>query len=230
MRWNVPKIWDGATCFIIGGGPSLPKQFDVPEETIEAVTAKRELPSAYSEYLKPLHNKHVIGINNAYQIGSWIDVLFFGDCGWYLVHRNAIAKWPGLKVTCCPRFEAKKKEDMEGIKFLKKDAQRQGISSDNSTVCWNSNSGAAAISLASHFGAKKIILLGFDMDMQNKVSHWHGSHAQPGENTRKPPFDRHLRGFPQIAEDAKKMGIEILNASPDSAIMDFTKIDIEEVL
>lgn len=227
--WQAPKIWEGATCFIVGGGPSLPKQFNVPEETINSVIEKRSTPSVYSPYMEALHDKHVIGVNNAYQIGSWLDVLFFGDCSWYLVHKQALAKWPGLKVTCCPRFEGKNKEKSEGIKFLKKD-RRKGISKNSGTVCWNSNSGAAAISLAALFGATRIILLGFDMVMDENASHWHGSHGRPGEKMRKPPFNRHLRGFPDIAADAKTLGIEIINCSPGSAIPDFTKKSIDEVL
>ena len=44
------------------------------------------------------------------------------------------------------------------------------------------------------------------------------------------PFHRHLRGFPQIAKDAKQMGVEILNASPDSAIECFRKVTVKELL
>lgn len=230
MKWKVPKIWEGATCFIVGGGSSLPKQFGVPEEVIGNVISRRERPSAYSKYLKPLHNKHVIGVNNAYQIGSWIDALFFGDCSWYLVHKNSLSKWPGLKVTCCPRFESRSKKESESIKFLKKDSRRWGLSNNPSTVCWNSNSGAAAISLAVHFGAKRIVLLGFDMNMEGVTSHWHGSHGHPGDKVKKPPFKRHLRGFPAIAEEAKQKGVEILNANLNSTIDVFQKVTLEDVL
>lgn len=231
MIWKAPKIWEGATAFILGGGPSISKVFDIPEDIVEGVTSKRILPSAYSKYLEPLHDKHIIGINNAYQIGSWLDVLFFGDCSWYLVHRQALAEWPGLKVTCCPRFEAKKKEESEGIKYLKKDSRRKGLSNDSKTVCWNSNSGAAGISLATHFGAKRIVLLGFDMAMLTPdVSHWHGSHAEPGTRLKTPPFDRHMKGFPILAQEAKQAGVEILNCSPNSKIKDFPIVSLKEVL
>ena len=44
------------------------------------------------------------------------------------------------------------------------------------------------------------------------------------------PFDRHLRGFSDMAKDAKRRGIEIINASPDSAITCFPKYSIKELL
>jgi len=238
MLWRAPKLWSGGECWIIGGGSSIPRQFGVPEEIINEVMNWRSRPSAYSEYLAPIHDKHIIGVNNVYQIGDWIDVCFFGDCGWYNVHRHALSKWPGIKVTCCHRFAGRGEKEMEGIKFLSRHKKRKyGISDNPSYVSWNGNSGAAAISLAVHFGVKRIVLLGFDMNLdENQKSHWHGSHHNPNpkEPTKKkrktPPFERHLRGFPNIAVDARQMGVEILNANPNSAINDFRKVTVKDVL
>jgi len=54
--WHPPKIWNNGTVFILGGGPSLlDNNFDLIE------------------------NKHVIGINNAYRLGDWVDICWFGD-------------------------------------------------------------------------------------------------------------------------------------------------------
>lgn len=210
----------------------MPRQFGVPEDVIQSVISREKRPSAYSEYLAPIHGKHVIGVNNAYQIGNWIDAVFFGDCSWYLVHRLALAKFPGLKITCCNRFSSKRKEASEGIKYLAKDSgHRYGVSSDRSKVSWNANSGAAAINLAVHFGVKRIILLGFDMNLDaDKKSHWHGSHKKVGEKKKPPPFARHLKGFPVIAKDAKTMGVEIINANPKSAIKEFLKKPLGKLL
>lgn len=235
MNWRVPRIWEGQTCWILAGGLSAPRQFGVPEEVIQKVVERKEKPSIYSQYFSPIHNEYVIGVNNAYMIGVWIDALFFGDCAWYLVHRNKLIDWPGIKVTCCSRFQNKPKNKAEGIKFLDKDSKkRQGVTTDPTKISWNANSGAAAISLAVHFGVKRIRLLGFDMKtekVQDKsVTHWHGSHQQPNEKQKTPPFKRHLRGFPVIARDAKELGVEILNMNPNSAIPDFKKVSLKGVL
>ena len=213
----------------------MPRQFGVPEELISDITAERQLPSAYSPFLSALYDKHVIGINNAYMLGDWLDVVFFGDYAWYLPHRTELAKWPKLKVSCATKFGG----DMpyEGVKYLEKDKKKAfGISTDPTTVCWNNNSGAAAISLANHFGAKRILLLGFDMSLDsNNISHWHGSHTtakrhKPDLKRRLSSFNRHLRSFPDIARDAKFLKIEILNISPNSAIEQFRKVELKEVL
>jgi len=230
--WTVPKIWEGGECWIIGGGFSILKQFSIPKSIIQDVVLQKISPSVYSEFLKPLHTKHVIGINNAYQIGNWVDILFFGDCSWYLVHRLRLSQWDGIKVTCCDRFANRQKKDMEGIKYLAKDRRHFGISENSSMVAWNGNSGAAAISLAFHLGVKRVILLGFDMRLgENQISHWHGSHQQPGEKRKRPlPFEKHLRCFLQISKDAERLGLEILNANPGSMIDEFPKVALEEIL
>jgi hypothetical protein len=199
----------------------------VPEEVTQEVLAKRENPQVYSPYLKAIHDKHVIGINNAYQIGDWIDILFFGDASWYHAHAPRLGTWPGLKVSSAPFFH-KTRNNPLGVKYLARDGgHKTGISRNPRCVSWNRNSGAAAISLAAHLGVKQIVLLGFDMRGDSPlITHWHGNH-KPGGNC---PFSNHLLNFPNIARDAKSMGIEILNASPHSAIEIFPKVAIKDLL
>ncbi len=77
------------------------------------------------------------------------------------------------------------------------------------------NIGAAAINLAYHTGATRVFLLGFDMNLGNSSrQHWHnvynrGPIVEP-KRIKKLPFRRHLRYFPNIAYDAKELGLEII--------------------
>jgi hypothetical protein len=243
MKWTVPPIWEGDDVWILGGGPSVTKQFGIPDDIVNKVRTGESPPSVYSPYMKPIHDCHVIGINVSYLIGDWIDMMFFGDAKFYLRYKQSLAKWPGLKVSCSPSTE-----NVPWIKYLMRDPSRpQGISQRKNCVSWNQNSGASAISLAAHLGAKRIILLGFDMNVDpTGKKHWHNLYksATPppargnippkrhkGRVIAKiPPFSKHLRGFPEIARNAKAMGIEILNASPDSAITVFPKFSLKELL
>jgi hypothetical protein len=230
MPWTAPEIWEGGEAWIIGGGPSMPRQFDAPEDIIYKVMHRELPPEKYSRYLAPIHDKHVIAVNNAYQIGNWIDVVFFGDYPWYLIHRNRLAKFPGLKVSRNDRFF---KKTPEGIKHLPIDTKhRSGLTTRKNRISWNRNSGMAAINLAVHFGAKRIILLGFDMcpDAKTKLTHWHGSHRKPGEQIPHQPFRGRLQKFNVIAQDAKGLGVEIINASPNSSITEFPKKTVKELL
>ena len=230
MVWTVPQIWEDGECWLIGGGPSIPQQFGVPAEVVDKVLSKELSPSAYSEYMAPIHSKHVIGVNAAYLLGDWIDFIFFGDNRFFLEHKEALRKHPAVKVTChaIP-------QKYPWVKYLPRDREKQsGISNYPNTVAWNANSGAAAISLAVHLGVKRIILLGFDMKLGvNNEQHWHSLYKGTKLSDRRRgnlPFPRHLVGFEQIAKDAKRMGVEIVNASPESAITQFPKLVVKELL
>jgi len=96
-------------------------------------------------------------------------------------------------------------------------------------IHYGANSGYQAINLAYLFGAEKIILLGFDMKRgkENK-SHWHGEH--PGSLNKEMPIKRWLNNFPKLAEDLKSEGVEVINATKDSALECFKKVKIEDAL
>ena len=241
MIWKVPPIWEDGEVWILGGGPSVTKQFGIPDEVVNDVINKVQPPSAYSPYMEAIHKKHVIGINVSFLIGKWIDMCFFGDVKFFRQYKEALASWPGLKVACDPGASR-----LTWIKYLERDTSHSlGISKRVNAVSWNLNSGAAAISLAAHTGAKRIILVGFDMSLNgNGNKHWHKLYEpilsqQDIRGLRKigirhktapMPFGRHLRGFPQILKDAKDRGIEIINACPESAITVFPKCNVKDLL
>lgn len=91
MLWNTPKMWDGETCYILGGGTSIVKQFDIPESVVQDVYKGKLSPRAYLPYFSPLKGKLVIGINKAYEFGDeLIDILFWGDPGFWERYKRDI--------------------------------------------------------------------------------------------------------------------------------------------
>ena len=223
--WKIPKIWQDEDVWILGGGPSVTKQFNIPEAVVGAVMNK-ELPlSVYSQYLHPIHNKHVIGVNIAYMIGTWMDMIFFGDKAFFLFHQHGLSAYPGIKVSSHPKTQG-----LEWVNYVPRERYHlTGLSPNPRTICWNANSGAAAIDVAVHAGAKRVLLLGMDMQVDEVGrQHWHDEYHTP--KMKKQPFDTHLRAFPDIAKDAQAKGVEIINVSPDSAIHSFPKVTLKEVL
>lgn len=230
MNWQVPRMWEDGDVWIIGGGPSMTKQFDIPDQVVRDVLNGTSPASVYSPYMEGIHNKHIIGINVAYLFGDWIDMVFFGDDGFFNQHKFELATFKGLRVSCVSNVAS-----MSWVKYLPKDGKGRGISENPKTVCWNNNSGAAAISVAANAGAKRIILIGFDMKLNEKnYQHWHNLYGKGDDvsvrRMQKLPFDRHMRGFAPIAQDAKKRGIEIINCSPDSKIVEFRKVPVKDLL
>jgi len=225
--WRVPEIWKDGTCIVIGGGTSLIDQFNIPAEVVEKVYTGREDISAYSPYLSLIHDQHVIAVNMAYKLGDWIDVLFFGDDGFWKTRKEEIIAFNGLRVS----FESEKIRDSRVKLVARNPRKKQGITfTPAGLLSWNFNSGAAAINLAIQFGVKRIILLGFDMQLdQNNNQHWHKVYSSPLSGVKE-SMKKHLQGFPVIAKDIEGSGIEIINCSPNSAIQCFRKVNIWEVL
>jgi hypothetical protein len=231
MTWAVPKVWQGGDVWILGGGPSIFKQFKIPHEIVMGVMEGTLKPSIYSPYMVSIHEKHIIGINIAYKIGNWIDMVFFGDSNFFLKNKNELYNWEGIKI-CCSNVVSK----YDWVKYILRDKNAAfGISKFPHCVAWNGNSGAAAISIAANTGAKRIFLLGFDMKLDGgNFHHWHNEYGTKPVNgnpaRRALPFARHLRGFPAIKKDALAMGIQIINVNPDSAIEEFEKMTLKEAL
>lgn len=237
--WQVPRIWEGGEVWILGGGPSVNDIFNIPNEVVNSVRSRQAEISAYSPYLAAIHNKHVIGINVAYKLGNWIDICYFGDKGFYLTNKAGLSNFRKLVVTNCKKVAEKniswiKYLPQEKKAFLPREIQQYGISTNPNHVCWNENSGAAAISVAAWTGAKRIILVGFDMTLNptNKEQHFHNEYRKLGDHLKvqQLPFDKHLKPWGVIKQDADSMGIEILNTSLNSEIKEIPKVHIKELL
>lgn len=221
--WKVPTLWPGSEVVIIGGGPSL-KGFD------------------YSV----LKGYRVIGCNDAYKLvfpqfyndPSLIDLCYWGDYGWWLIHWNdtveypeksneashpGLIHFPGLRVTCSERYV---KEN--GVLCLKRQSSKLSY---GSTIGWFHNTGASAVNLAVNLGAKKVILLGFDMKLDDKTGkqNWH-------HNLKNDPnaiiIERHKKHInnalaPQINQNHPD--VEIINACPESTLDCWKKMKPEDI-
>lgn len=232
MIWQAPEIWDENDCFIIGGGHSIAKIFNVPDDL---VPLRKEDFLEFGAYLKPfLEDKRVIGVNLSAFLGDWVDVAYWGDSDTYLQYKSWYDAYGGLKVASAGKFSAPK---YTSIKHLEKNHSK-GLCTDRKSLTWAGfNSGAAAINLAYYLGAKRVFLLGFDMySLPDGRVHWHAGYPDKKENfTNKdaqmgkvpkrtktqPPYKRQIYGFEKISQAAQKAGLDIINLSPKSKIKEF---------
>lgn len=95
-------------------------------------------------------------------------------------------------------------------------------------VHFGGNSGYQAINLAYLWGAKRIILLGFDCKPVNGKDHWFGQHDKRLTNTQ--PYQLWMNNFPKLAKDLLLQGVEVINCSPDSALTCFNKEEIGKII
>jgi hypothetical protein len=230
-KWFVPRMWADGEAWILGGGTSLPRQLGVPEATIQAVMNKElSFIEAYDPYMEPLKDRRVIGTNIAFLFGSWVNVLYFPDKAFYRENKKRMHDFKNLKITDTGNLPVQEKHLQINIKRLRR-CNQFGLSKEQNVLRWNCNAGAGAINLAYLFGVKRVCLLGFDMKADTtEKTHWHSGERNYHVVTPDSTFKRFMKRFPMIAQDAKKLGMEILNVNPDSAIEDFPKVKLSEVL
>ncbi len=201
--WPVPRLWDGATIVCLGGGPSL------TQEQVDYCRGRAR----------------IIAINDSYRLAPWADLLYFCDRRWFEWHqaRAEFRTFKGSKVTLDEQV-LKAHPEIRGVK----NTGRDGLETDPTGVRTGRNGGYQAINLAVHLGARRIVLLGYDMRLVAGRTHWHGGHPVAIRDT---VFTNSmLPCFPSLVKPLKELGVEVLNATPGSALTVFPMVELEAAL
>lgn len=194
--WEVPPMWKGQTVAILASGPSL-----TPEQVRRVVAAG--LP--------------VIAVNDCYKLAPEAAMVYAADTVWWRVNHGAL-NHSGIKATCNSSVEFK------SVQCLRQTGV-DGFDPDPRNIRTGGNGGYQAIHIAIQAGAKRVLLLGFDMT-NKRGEHWFGKHKRPLRNTDENTYaiwrDR-FRGL--IGK-----GADIINCTPDSALACFPKMELEAAL
>jgi hypothetical protein len=171
------------------------------------------------DYCKGKGRVYVVSDNH--RLAPWADVLYSCDAQWWDFHLGA-PKFIGEK--WCLEEESAKRWGLNHIKQSK-----EIVSFTLGEIGTGGNSGYQAINLAVLQGAKKIILLGYDMKLgEHKRSHWFGEH--PAKLTRSSRHDEWVNKFNLAAPFYKEAGIEIINCTKDTALECFERKDLRDVI
>jgi len=192
-----------ATTVVIASGPSL-RQSDV-----DAVRGKAA----------------VIAVNDNYRLAPWADVLYAADPDWWLKEPDfAGERWSTQPKSAgqdaWPEGDAKRL----GVNLI--DSIRAvGLSFEPGLIHQGGNSGYQAINLAVLMGARRVILLGFDLQISGGKIHHHADHA--GKNPDSVALKEWAKAFETIECPP---WLEIINCSRESALTCFPRMTIEECL
>ena len=96
-----------------------------------------------------------------------------------------------------------------------------------------SNSGQLAINLAYHLGARRLILLGFDMKAPgHEERHFYKTGDYPeGTLANLSTYAQvYVPTTDSVKEPLAGVGVQVLNATPGSALTAFEKVSLEDVL
>lgn len=166
----------------------------------------------------------LLAVSDAYKLAPWADALYSCDPEWWDEHAAKVtaAGFTGQRWT--QSQSAALKYGLRWISALRRD----GLSRDPRVIHTGGNSGYQAVNLAYLFGARRILLLGFDMKPSAGREHFFGSH--PGQLRRSLPFNVWIQDFRTLAADLKAEGVEVINCTPGSALDCFPKAQIEDVI
>lgn len=171
----------------------------------------------------------VIAVNDAWRLLPFADVLYAADNQWWEHHRG------------CPGFEGERwsahstpdndKTDAAlryGIRLVH-GSHKQGFAFNPAVVRYGPNGGYQAINLAIHMLGRfgRIILTGFDMRVVEGRRHFFGDHPPPMH--RETDYRKWLPAFDSAARMLPS-GIEIVNATPGSALKCFPAMELAAAL
>ena len=207
---RVEKVWQGATVVCIATGPSLTQQ---------------QVDRTQSGIDRDGNPVHVIAVSDGYRFAPWADVCYFADAKWWKWHREKpeFVRFRGAK---CTIFSSGNGVDDADVFILRK-AGTEGLSLTPTAICTGSNSGYQGINIAALSGARRIVLIGYDARRgADGRRHSFGDHPDKTE----PPYETIIARFRTLVKPAADAGIEILNATPGSAIPCFRKVEFESLV
>ncbi len=200
---------DEKTIYIVAGGPSL-REFDFAR----------------------LSDKLCIAINKAIFVLPKAHILWWSDSRFYKMFRKEIDTHTSkYKTTGLTKFQSLQyPESFYKYKFT----GHGGYAEEEDQLKDGNNSGYASLHLAMKLGAKRIILLGYDFQVEGSNTHWHEGHTD--EMGRKIAVglstyeDKMLPYFFALGAKANELGVEVINANPKSKLDIWPKMEINDAV
>jgi len=188
-------------------------------------------PSFSMDQLRLLQDKlrlqafgwHTIVVNTTWQRLPNADVLYAGDRAWWDHHLASVQERFEGELWTQDRWTA----HHAGLHHIQH-SDEPGLSRINGRVHSGGNSGYVALGLAYLFGAREILLVGYDMQDTGGMAHWHGDH--PPTLNQERPYVRWLKAMPTLAEGLKDVGVQVVNCSIETALLCFPRGDLESCL
>lgn len=168
----------------------------------------------------------VMVINNAWTLAPWADVLYAGDLQWWDRYGDSVQ-------FCGEKWTRDGHAAMQYRLHLVNRKEGSGLCLESRTVYSGGNSGYQGINLAYHFGARQIVLLGFDMSRKNG-GHFHPEHCRLDGSPMLSAPESHIavwrREFPALAMGLKHAGCKVVNASAETELTCFPRMPLEKAL
>lgn len=211
MNWGrIPSgnIWTNEVVFIVGGGSSL-IGVDIPAITNGHVTI------AVNQSALRLRCPTAVSVDHQFMDRRAAELEA-------LTKTTNVYLCPPTHKQICEPLQKKIpsahffRENTKGFSWCPESLHRIGGSS-----------GYGALNVATLMGAKRIILLGFDYCRNHRgVKNWHEAYTWPQNEN----WTAWARAYVNAAPSLVEHGVEVINASPISAITAFPRMTVTEAL
>lgn len=198
------RAWRGATAVIAASGPSQ------CQEDLDYVRGRCR----------------VMVINETWRLAPWADALYFCDAAWWVLNgpRDFAGRMiVGERQSKGPLSEALA-ANVHSVPNMIWDGERIGA---------GENSGFQTINLLAVWDVKRIVLTGYDMQPRAACNpdaemHWHGLHD--GLNPTTYCFAKWIGHFRRAAPDLAARGVEVLNATRETALDAFPRVELRQAV
>jgi hypothetical protein len=198
--------WSGETAVIVATGPSASL---APLDEVRGLVK-------------------VIAVKVSWRLCPWADGLYGIDRSWWVAHRGV------------PEFSGRKFSPSPSVCNVYRDVTLVHLKTRAEILTTTigvlgcglptggGHSGFQALNLAVQFGAKRIVLVGFDMTL-NHGAHWHNDNRGevPAEKGRVNSWRESMDG---CAGQIERLGVEVINASAISALRNYRKAGLLEAV
>jgi hypothetical protein len=207
MSITVPKLWPGSTIAVLATGPSL------TQEDCDYVRGKAR----------------IIAINDAHRLAPFADVLYSSDRHWW-PHYNGVPSFAGMKygIGTQPRI-ANPFSSLPDVQVLKNTGFDGLETNPQGLRTGGGNSGYAAVNLAVHFGAARILLLGYNMSWPGGKAHFFGNHPS-GLGQTQGHYPSQRERFKTMIGPLKTLGIDVINCTANTSLSVFPQRPLRDVL
>ena len=209
-RYTVEPAWNGRTAVILGSGPS----FTLKQN--QQIAIARNRPSS------PLR---VIAVNNAVFGAWWADWLHACDNTWWHTYIQSVHTFPGIKTTLAHDVPE------PWVTGYLQNTGPDGFDPDPSCCRTGANGVYQAMCIAIHSGVRRIILIGVDMkEGPRGEKHWFGDHPGLAGAAKVDYAKTMIPKFAGLLPTLEARGIEVVNATPGTALHTFPLMELEKAL
>lgn len=201
----VPILTDGGTVVCLASGPSL------TAADVETVRGRAV----------------VVAVNDAIRLAPWADVFYSGARVYWTPkdpRGRLLEGFAGLRVRLC-LDQDRPGVGADGVIRLRHGGA-DGLARTPNALTTYQNSGGAAINLAVHLGARRIVLLGYDMGPADGRHHFHDA---PGTR-HSSPYALFTRLLATSVAPLAAAGVEVVNCSRRTALACFPRVPLEAIV